>query len=124
MKQYSILYNSTSSLLISVVFVLSIASELNAQERFKFDYILKKNGIYYAVLELPNKEFLVIGTRTLIRKNMKIQRKYGRADQIELVVMLNNGRQQYISGQVMDNGRNTTFYSRSSARQFVRRLRE
>ncbi|MFH5832413.1 hypothetical protein ACG2F4_08375 [Halalkalibaculum sp. DA3122] len=113
-----------SSLLMLLALAVFATSSLKAQEPVKFDYIKKKGTTYYAVLELPDDEFLVMGTRVLIRKNMEIERRYGRVGQIELLVILPNGRQRYIPGRIMDNGRNSTFYSRSSARQFVRRLSE
>ncbi|MDZ7694876.1 MAG: hypothetical protein U5K69_27785 [Balneolaceae bacterium] len=125
MKRQSAFNSFTLSLLATAIALLFFASTpLSAQEPDKFDYIQKRSSVYYAVLELSGREYIVIGTRSLIRKDMKILQRNGRVGRIELRVMLTNGREKYVSGQVMDNGRNTTFHSRSSARQFVRRLRE
>ena len=125
MKRYSTFKYYLLPSLIAVFTLLALHPKgVEAQNAVKFDYIQKKSAYYYAVLELPGKEYIVIGTRSLIHSNMKIQKRYGRVGRIELLVMLKNGREKYVSGRVMDNGRNTTFHSRSSARQFVRRLRE
>lgn len=125
MKRYSTFKNYLFPSLVVAFILLGLHPKgVKAQSTAKFDYIQKKSTVYYAVLELPGKEYIVIGTQSLIHSNMKIQQRYGRVGRIELLVMLKNGRKKYVSGRVMDNGRNTTFHSRSSARQFVRRLRE
>ncbi|MDR8391972.1 hypothetical protein NC796_12510 [Aliifodinibius sp. S!AR15-10] len=112
------------SVVWAFILILCITPPLVAQESIKIDYIQKKQGDYFAVLELPGDEYLVIGTRSMLRRSMRIDQMFGNVGNIELLVSLTNGRQQYINGRVMDNGRNRTFYSKSSARQFVRRLTE
>ncbi|WP_310683502.1 hypothetical protein [Aliifodinibius sp. S!AR15-10] len=125
MKRYSTFKKAIPSFpVLLLLFACYFVFPTKAQGQGEFDYIKKKGTIYYAVLELPERKYLVIGTRTLINKSMKIERTLGNIGQIELSVLLGNGKRQLIRGQIMDNGRNTTFYSQSSARQFVRRLTE